>query len=175
MRRRAARNLQSPSNRVFIGLGSNLDNPVIQLRTASILIRRLIGPIVRSSSLYKSEPWGFTDQPWFLNQVIEIRTAKQPHRILRLLLHIELSMGRIRDLVNGPRRIDLDLLFCGNSVLSEKMLEIPHPRILSRNFVLIPLAEIAPDWVHPVTQMTMKQHLIASSDASTVLPAEHVE
>lgn len=139
------------------------------------MICRMIGPIVQSSSLYKSEPWGLTDQPWFINQVIEIRTNKHPKRILRCLLHIEQSMGRIRDMVHGPRRIDLDLLFCGNSILSEKMIEIPHPRILSRNFVLIPLTEIAPDWVHPVTQITMREHLLASSDTSIVLPAGHVE
>lgn len=135
-----------PSSGVFVALGSNLGDPVAQLRCALAELDRLPSTRLRNvSSFYRTPPWGEVEQPDFVNAVAEIETALAPLVLLDALLSIEQRMGRVRDRRNGPRVIDLDLLLHGDNVLDSAQLTIPHPRMHDRAFVLWPLAEIAPD------------------------------
>jgi 2-amino-4-hydroxy-6-hydroxymethyldihydropteridine diphosphokinase len=128
---------------VFIGLGSNLADPAAQLREAvGRLARRLT--VERISSAYRTEPVGLKDQPHFLNAVLAARTEMSPQEVLSLLVSVEAAMGRRRDVPQGPRTIDLDLLLYDHRVVDEPDLRLPHPRMSGRRFVLAPLAEIAP-------------------------------
>ncbi len=133
---------------MFVALGSNLGDPVVQVRRAMIEMAALPCTSVRqASSLYRTPPWGDVDQPDYVNAVVELETALEPSPLLDALLDIEQRMGRVRDRRNGPRVIDLDLLLHGTHVLDETRLTVPHPRMHDRAFVLLPLAEIAPDLV----------------------------
>lgn len=134
----------------FIGLGSNLDDPPARIRRALQALAALPGTrLVRRSSLYRNPPSGYLDQPDFVNAVARIETSLEPRELLDELLAIERVHGRVRDLPNGPRTLDLDILLYGERTLREPGLTIPHPRMLGRAFVLMPLAEIAPDVVVP--------------------------
>lgn len=130
----------------YIGLGSNLDHPEQQIAQALNGLRALRGcRLLRQSSLYRSAPWGLVEQPSFVNAVAEIETALTPVELLDGLLALERAQGRDRSGVRwGPRRIDLDLLLHGSHLSSDPQLELPHPRIAERSFVLVPLAELAP-------------------------------
>ena len=134
----------------FIGLGSNLDDPPAQIRRALQALAAMPETrLVRWSSLYRNPPAGYLDQPEFVNAVAEIETRLAPHDLLEQLLAIERAHGRVRDVPNGPRTLDLDILLYGEQTVHEPELTIPHPRMLERAFVLVPLAEIAPDAVVP--------------------------
>jgi 2-amino-4-hydroxy-6-hydroxymethyldihydropteridine diphosphokinase len=130
----------------FIALGSNLADPAAQIRSA---LRELAGlpstRLVRSSSLYRNPPAGGLDQPEYVNAVAQVETRNGPRELLDRLLDIERDHGRVRDYPNAPRTLDLDVVLYGEEVVSEQGLVIPHPRMLQRAFVLVPLAEIAPD------------------------------
>ena len=152
------------SLKVFIALGSNLGDTAELLGKARELIQAEIGPITASSLEYLSEPWGDPDQPWFRNQVVEVSTQHAPRELIRLLLEMETRMGRVRTRPNAPRTIDLDLLACADQVIDEPGLQVPHPRLALRNFVLIPLMEISGDWVHPVLGQTAEELYLASED-----------
>jgi 2-amino-4-hydroxy-6-hydroxymethyldihydropteridine diphosphokinase len=134
------------NTRAFIGLGGNLGDPRAAMRAA---LRVLDGDpatqLVRVSSLYRTPPWGKTDQPDFLNAVAELRTTLSPRALLELCLSAEASLHRVRDERWGPRRIDLDILLYGDLEIDEEGLRVPHPRMLERAFVLVPLGEIAPE------------------------------
>lgn len=133
---------------IYIALGSNQDDREALLAAA----RRALPPEVRpehASAIYETEPWGYTDQPPFLNQVVQANTRLAPLGVLDHLKGIEQALGRAQTFRHGPRRIDLDLLFYDDLVMDEPDLTIPHPRIEERAFVLVPLAELAPDLVHP--------------------------
>ncbi len=138
----------------FVALGANLGNRAASLERALRGIASF-SEIVRVSSVYETEPVGLADQPTFLNAVAQISTGLNARQLLTNLLEIEQSLGRERSVRNGPRMIDLDLLLYGSSVISEPGLEVPHPRLNQRRFVLAPLAEIAPKLVHPVLGVTM--------------------
>ena len=132
--------------RAFIGLGGNLGDPRAAMRAA--LARLDADPltqVVRVSSLYRTPPWGKTDQPDFLNAVVEVETRLSPRQLLDLCLTVEAELHRVRTERWGPRSIDLDVLAYGDRMVEEEGLRIPHPRIAERAFVLVPLAEIAPD------------------------------
>ncbi len=135
---------------VYIGLGTNLGERDENLKRACRLLDAAGVRILRASSIYETEPRDLTDQPWFLNQVIEAETELLPLKLLHSLLRIEREMGRRRLVSKGPRVIDLDLLLYGKSVIRTKELDIPHPRISERRFVLEPLAELDPDLRIPV-------------------------
>ena len=115
--------------------------------------------IVRASSIYETAPRDIEDQPWFLNQVIECETDLFPRQLLARLQKIEHAMGRKRRIAKGPREIDLDILLFGNAVVKAPELEVPHPRLAERRFVLEPLAELVPDKRHPGTRRTMREML----------------
>ncbi len=147
---------------IFLGLGSNLGDRKHHLERARTLIRDRVGSIELASSIYASEPWGKSDQPWFYNQVVGIKSTLLPRALLRELMAIETEMERERLVQYGPRTIDLDILIYGREIVSESDLEIPHPRITVRNFVLIPLMEIAGDLCLPGTTQTVEELYMAN-------------
>jgi 2-amino-4-hydroxy-6-hydroxymethyldihydropteridine diphosphokinase len=142
----------------YIGIGSNLGDRFINLSTAIDLLNEKCG-VGKVSSVYETEPVGFDDQPFFLNCVAEISTKLTPHRLLEELKGIERKMGRINTFLNSPRTIDLDILFYGEEIIESQELIIPHPRLQERAFVLVPLNEIAPNFIHPVLRKTINRLL----------------
>ena len=152
---------------VFLGLGSNLGDPAENLREA---VHRLGGvlTIARVSSVYRTEPVGLRDQPFFLNAALAAQTALAPFDVLARIAAIEEVMGRQRDVPMGPRTIDLDLLLYDDLVLDEPELSLPHPRMTERRFVLAPLAEIAPDIRHAHVKRTAAELLAALPGAESV-------
>jgi len=148
----------------YIALGANLPSPAGTPRqTLDTALARLgeLGALVAHSSYYATEPVGYADQPAFLNAAVALQTDLAPEALLERLLAIERSFGRDRShgILNGPRTLDLDLLLYGDRILTTPALQLPHPRMAERAFVLIPLAEIAPDLIHPLLQKSMKQLL----------------
>ena len=142
-----------------LGLGSNVGDRETNLRDA---VRRLESDelrVTRRSSLYETAPRELLDQPWFLNAVVEIETSLFPLQLLRHVRKIEQDMGRRRVVPKGPRNIDIDILFYGRTIVHTAELEVPHPRIGERRFVLEPLAEITPDFRHPLTGKTAREML----------------
>lgn len=134
----------------FVALGSNLDDPAAHIRRALDALAGLPETrLQRHSSLYRNPPAGYRDQPDFVNAVARIETRLAPRELLDRLLAIEQVQGRVRAAPNGPRTLDLDLLLYGDQTLQEPGLTIPHPRMLERAFVLVPLVEIAPDAMVP--------------------------
>jgi 2-amino-4-hydroxy-6-hydroxymethyldihydropteridine diphosphokinase len=133
---------------VFLALGTNLGDREANLHTAKDSLPQEI-TILQESSIYITPPWGYTDQPEFLNQVVEVQASLEPLPLLHALKEIESEMGRVATFRNGPRLIDLDILFYGQRILDLEELQIPHPRLHERAFVLVPLNEIAPNFVHP--------------------------
>jgi 2-amino-4-hydroxy-6-hydroxymethyldihydropteridine diphosphokinase len=146
--------------KAFIGLGSNLGEREAHIRQALEAIALLPGThIAKVSSLYDTEPVGEVDQPNFLNAACQIDTELTARQLLWNLLLVERRLGRVRQHRWGPRTIDLDLLLYGNLVVEEPDLVLPHPEMLRRSFVLVPLVEIDPLIVHPVTGQTLLSHL----------------
>ena len=152
---------------IYIALGTNIGDREVNLQTAKALLQRR-ATITQESSVYVTPPWGYADQPDFLNQVIEIRTRLKPVSLLRFLKGIEKKMGRQKLILNGPRVIDLDILFYGDRVVETGDLQIPHPRMAGRAFVLVPLNEIAPDLVHPVLGISARE-MLTGIDTSGVI------
>jgi 2-amino-4-hydroxy-6-hydroxymethyldihydropteridine diphosphokinase len=140
----------------YLSLGSNVGNTEAQLREA---LARLgaAGRVVAASSLYETEPVEFTRQPWFLNCAVALETSQTPQQLLAAILGIEEQMGRKRVQNKGPRSIDIDILLFDNVIMDSKELTIPHPAMHQRRFVLAPLAEIAPDAIHPVLKKTVRE------------------
>ena len=134
----------------YIALGSNLDNPKMQIQDAFAELDEIENTrLLQTSSLYASAPWGYADQPDFVNAVASVETELSPQRLLEELLKIETWHGRERSFANAPRTLDLDIALYGDEVVDEESLKIPHPRMHERAFVLVPLAEIAPDLAIP--------------------------
>lgn len=141
-----------PNNpiRAFVALGSNLSDPEAQVNRAFNELDKLPSTrLIAHSSLYRSAPWGYSDQPDFINAVAEIETHLAPRQLLEMLLDIEHRFGRVREFLNAPRVLDLDLLLYNGLIHHEHGLTLPHPRMHERAFVLLPLTEIAPDCVIP--------------------------
>ena len=145
-------------NVAYLSLGSNLGDREAQLREA---IRRLgeLGEVKRVSSFYETEPVEFTDQPWFVNCAVEFDTQLPADELLENLLKIEQQMGRVRNQPKGPRNIDIDLLLYDQKVIRGPHLKVPHPAMQERRFVLEPLAEIAPELMHPVLKKSVAEML----------------
>jgi 2-amino-4-hydroxy-6-hydroxymethyldihydropteridine diphosphokinase len=134
---------------VYLALGSNMGNRLANLKAAAANLTPQMA-VKNRSSVYETPPWGFTAQPEFLNQVIMAETYLKPQALLSHLKRLETALGREPSFQNGPRLIDIDILFFDDLVVDTPPLVIPHPRMHERAFVLVPLAEIAPDLVHPV-------------------------
>lgn len=163
------------SNRAVISLGSNLGNRMSNLHTAVQLIKTTVGDVTAISSVYETDAWGITDQNSFFNQVLICNTPCSPHELLKSLLSIEKQMGRVRKIKWGPRLIDLDVLFYNQVLINEPGLHIPHPQIQNRRFILEPLVEIDPNMIHPESNLTAEQLLLACEDDLGIkkLPHEH--
>ena len=151
-------------NKVFLLTGGNLEDRMQNLQKAGSLIEECVGQILRKSSVYETAAWGNTAQPSFLNQVIEISTLLPAEKVLSTILEIEQKLGRIRREKMGPRMIDIDILYFNHSIFFSTNLIIPHPQLHNRRFVLVPLAEIAPEFVHPILQKNSQQLLQACDD-----------
>jgi len=141
---------------VYLSLGSNLGDRQANLRNAMGRLLEL-GDVVEVSSLYETEPVEVTGQPWFLNCAVAVKTELMPREFLAGILGIEKSMGRVRTQPKGPRVIDIDILLFGAQTISTPQLTVPHPAMAERRFVLEPLAEIAPDVVHPMLKKTARE------------------
>jgi 2-amino-4-hydroxy-6-hydroxymethyldihydropteridine diphosphokinase len=147
---------------VYLSLGSNLGGCEANLRAA---IERLAAPdlrVLRTSPVYETEPVDYTGQPWFLNLVMEAETDLFPMQLLARIGKIERALGRVRTVAKGPRTIDIDILLYGQAVVRSATLEIPHPRMAERRFVLAPLADLAPTLRHPMTHRTVREMLDAA-------------
>jgi 2-amino-4-hydroxy-6-hydroxymethyldihydropteridine diphosphokinase len=153
---------------VYLSLGSNIGDRAGNIARAIQALGTRGVRVTRKSSLYETEPVEFREQAWFLNAAIEVQTDLAPERLMEVLLEIERDMGRERCVPKGPRLIDVDILLYGSEVVREAGLEIPHPRMAERRFVLVPLAELTGKANHPVSLMTIAEMLEATADQSEV-------
>ena len=143
---------------VYIALGSNLGNRLANLKAAIDNFSPQM-KVVNKSNVYETPPWGFTDQPAFLNQAVKAETYMNPEPLLHHLKRLEVALGRVPGFQNGPRSIDLDILFYDDVVLDSPALKLPHPRVHERAFVLVPLADLEPGLVHPVLNKSVRDLL----------------
>jgi 2-amino-4-hydroxy-6-hydroxymethyldihydropteridine diphosphokinase len=152
---------------VYLALGTNLGDRRANLQAAlealppSVVVRR-------ASPVYETPPWGMTDQPAFLNMVVEAETEQSPEELLAHLKHLETILGRTPSVRYGPRLIDMDILFYEDRVIDSPGLTIPHPSLHERAFVLVPLADLAPDLIHPLLGKTIRD-LLTGVDASGIV------
>lgn len=156
-----------PEHTCIIGLGANVGRKTEQILMAIEEISSL-GNIEKRSSLYKTQAWGNEDQDFFINGVVTVKTKLDPWSLLEQLIDIEEKIGKEKRTHWGPRRIDLDILYFGQKIIYEKSLIIPHPFLHLRNFVLVPLGEIEPDFLHPFLKKTTKELLQECPDKSIV-------
>jgi 2-amino-4-hydroxy-6-hydroxymethyldihydropteridine diphosphokinase len=153
---------------VYLSLGSNLGDRAKNLRDAIAALRKVGIDVKRISSMYETEPVDYLDQSWFVNMALEVETELPPAALLRALHAIETQMGSKKLIAKGPRLIDMDVLLYGNEVIDTPELQIPHPRMHLRRFVLEPLAEIAPNVRHPVSGLSVSEMLARTPDKSLV-------
>lgn len=153
----------------YLILGSNMNNRELYINGAIEYIKENIGEVLKCSHLYETEPWGFDDETFFLNQVLKIETKLLPNQILEKINTLEAQMGRVRtNMRYSARPIDVDILFYDNDIIDEPQLIIPHKEITNRRFVLVPLADVAADYIHPVLQKKVSQLLLECPDKSKV-------
>jgi 2-amino-4-hydroxy-6-hydroxymethyldihydropteridine diphosphokinase len=151
-------------NKTYLLTGGNEGDRILHMQQARTNIELICGRILQISSLYETAPWGKEDQADFLNQVLLIDTNMSPRELLVAILSIEENLGRKRTIKNAPRTIDIDILFYNRQVIEQAGLCIPHPRIAERRFVLEPMNEISPDFVHPVLGKSIGQLLLECTD-----------
>ncbi|MFZ1677218.1 MAG: 2-amino-4-hydroxy-6-hydroxymethyldihydropteridine diphosphokinase, partial [Saprospiraceae bacterium] len=151
-----------------LSLGSNLGDRVAQINQAKNLISTELGSIKAESKIYETQPWGYDDQPWFLNQVIALSSGLEAADILKAIKRIEIQAGRIPGEKWHARHIDIDILLHGDEVINTENLIIPHPHFHERNFALIPLMDIVSQSIHPVLQQTIEELYLDSRDSGEV-------
>lgn len=151
---------------VYLALGTNLGNRLANLRAARAALTPQM-TLKAKSHIYETPPWGYTEQDAFLNQVLQVETYLEPEPLLKHLKRLEVALGRVPSFENGPRLIDIDILFYDDLVLDTPELVIPHPRLHERAFVLVPLNDIAPDLIHPQFKKTVRE-LLTESDTSGI-------
>lgn len=151
-------------NKAFLLTGGNMGEREQNLLAAIEHINQHCGLITNSSSLYETAAWGNTEQPAFLNQALELQTELTARQLMRRILKVEKLMGRVRKEKYGPRLIDIDILLYADEIHNYKLLKLPHPEMQNRRFALLPLAEIAPDIIHPVLQKTITELLAVCKD-----------
>ena len=155
---------------VYLALGSNIGNRLVNLKEAiSSLAPQM--DVKAKSSVYETDPWGYADQEKFLNQVVRVETYLKPEQLIKHLKRLEVALGRKESFPNGPRLIDIDILFYDDLVLYSPALTIPHPHLHERAFVLVPLMDIASDLVHPVKKKSIRE-LALFADVSGVRKLE---
>ena len=156
---------------VYLCLGGNVGDTHDYLNRAIGLIESRIGKTVQLSGIYQSEPWGLECSQWFLNQVVAVETELEPNAVLERCLQMESELGRTRSGNDyEPRTIDIDIIFFGHQIISQPDLQVPHPLMHRRNFVLQPMCDVAADFVHPVIGKTVSQLLEECDDKSAVTP-----
>lgn len=155
-------------NKVYLLTGSNVGDSSALLKEAKLAIQKQVGEIEAASQLYKTAPWGNTNQQDFLNQVLAVNTNLSATDVLKIILNIELQMGRTREKKWAPRTIDIDILFFNNEFIQEDNLIVPHPLLHQRRFTLVPLAEIAPNYSHPLLHQSIFNLLQHCNDDSVV-------
>ena len=155
-------------NKVYLLTGSNVGDSSALLKEAKLAIQKQVGEIEAASQLYKTAPWGNTNQQDFLNQVLAVNTILSATDVLKIILNIELQMGRTREKKWAPRTIDIDILFFNNDFIQEENLIVPHPLLHQRRFTLVPLAEIAPNYSHPLLHQSIFNLLQHCNDDSVV-------
>ena len=143
---------------------------VAELAAARRLIIQQVAPITQTSRIYESAAWGDAPQPYFLNQALVLRTKHTPRQLLASCLDIERQLGRRRRQPRAPRNIDIDMLYFGQYIIEEENLYVPHPEIEKRRFTLVPMVEIAPEWIHPVLKKRQDELLAACTDMLEVRP-----
>ena len=153
---------------VFIALGTNLGDRLANLRAAIVSLAPDV-LVTRESTIYETPPWGYTEQPAFLNMVVEAETSLGPRALLSYLKEQEEGLGRVESFRYGPRHIDLDVLFYATMILYTPELVIPHPRLHERGFVLVPLVDLVPDFVHPILNKSVRV-LLDEVDTSEITP-----
>ena len=151
---------------VYLALGSNLDDRLANLKQAITALSPQM-EVKAKSRVYETPPWGYTEQPTFLNQVIKASTYLEFEPLLKHIKRLEIALGRTPSFKNGPRLIDVNILFYDDLVLNTASLVIPHPHMHERGFVLLPLMDIAPDLVHPVHKKSVRE-MLASCDVSGI-------
>ncbi|ATL48126.1 2-amino-4-hydroxy-6-hydroxymethyldihydropteridine diphosphokinase [Chitinophaga caeni] len=157
-------------NRTILLLGGNLGDRIANLQKAVELIQEKVGQVLSCSKFYETAPWGNPDQPDFINQALVVDTPLRPVQLMLALLEIEKSIGRIRHEKWGSRLIDIDIIFYNDAIIEVHSLQIPHPRMQKRRFVLVPIAEIAPSWVHPELKQDIGNLLASCEDSLEVRP-----
>ncbi|MBK8987765.1 MAG: 2-amino-4-hydroxy-6-hydroxymethyldihydropteridine diphosphokinase [Chloroflexi bacterium] len=145
-------------SQIYLSLGTNLGDRQVNLQKTLAFLRRVLA-VTAVSAVYETEPWGVTDQPAFLNVCLSAQTNLSPYELLQLCQTVETEVGRRPTFKWGPRLIDIDILFYDDAIVGDETLTIPHPFVGERAFVLAPLADIAPDFVHPQTGETVVQML----------------
>ena len=153
---------------IYLSLGSNLGDRAANLESAIEALSEIGVRVLRRSSIYETEPVDFLAQPWFLNCVVEAETSLAPRQLLDALQAIERQLGSRKLVPSGPRIIDLDILFYHTQAIHEAAMEVPHPRLAERRFVLIPFVEIAPEFCHPILHKTAAELLATTQDRSAV-------
>jgi 2-amino-4-hydroxy-6-hydroxymethyldihydropteridine diphosphokinase len=154
---------------VFLGIGTNLGNRESNLEQAVARIEEYIGRVLKSSSIYETEPWGFQAKEEFLNMVVKVETTLTPSGLLGRILMIESLLGRIRSQVRYTSRlIDIDILLYEDLIVNEESLKIPHPLLHERRFVLVPLCEVGSEMIHPVLKKSIADLLEICEDSSNV-------
>lgn len=151
-----------------LSLGSNLGDRADQIKHAKTLISKTLGSITAESRIYETEPWGYGDQPWFLNQVIALSSAANPEDVLRMIKEIEVQTGRIPGEKWHARHLDIDILLNGDHLIQTDHLIIPHPHFHERNFTLLPLMDIASQAIHPGLQKTIEELYLECRDSGEV-------